>query len=135
MSTDPGDIILDPFLGTGTTGIAAKALGRHYIGIDLDLEYVSLASKKLSSVNETKYKGFFVSNYLGKIQSIRDIDAEKVFPAQLTSTEKKLNKLNVINNSALRGLNREFATQPKILEKVGSYKIRSTKKKSGLKEK
>jgi site-specific DNA-methyltransferase (adenine-specific) len=36
MSTDEEDIVLDPFVGTGTTAIAAKKLGRKFIGIDID---------------------------------------------------------------------------------------------------
>jgi site-specific DNA-methyltransferase (adenine-specific) len=94
MSTDPGDVVLDPFLGTGTTAIAAKALGRHFIGIDIDHEYVELAKHKLRKVRETTYMGYFVSYFLGKVQSIRDIDAAKVFPPQLTSVEKKRMKEN-----------------------------------------
>lgn len=89
MSTDPGDIVLDPFLGTGTTAIAAKKLGRQFIGIDLDAEYIEIAEEKLLKVEKTIYKGVFVSNFLGNIQSIRDIDAAKLFPPQLTSVEKK----------------------------------------------
>jgi len=90
MSTDEGDVVLDPFLGTGTTAIAAKTLGRHYIGIELDELYVKIAQHKLERVTESKLEGFFVSRYLKKIQSIRDADAKKLFPPQLTSQEKKL---------------------------------------------
>ena len=39
-STKPGDVILDPFFGTGTTGAAAKRLGRHFIGIEREPDYV-----------------------------------------------------------------------------------------------
>jgi len=53
-------------------------LGRHFVGIDLDKEYVAIASKKIEHAHETKYKGFYVSIYLEKIQSIRDIDAAKI---------------------------------------------------------
>ncbi|MDD4876546.1 MAG: site-specific DNA-methyltransferase [Dehalococcoidales bacterium] len=94
MGTDPGDIVFDPFLGTGTTAIAAKALGRHFIGIELDNEYVKIANKKIESVVETKFQGYFVSYFLGKIQSVRDIDAAKIYPAQLTTVEKKKLKDN-----------------------------------------
>jgi site-specific DNA-methyltransferase (adenine-specific) len=89
MSTDPGDTVLDPFLGTGTTAIAAKRLGRRFVGIDLDPEYAKIAEKKLRKVEKSIYKGVFVSYFLGNIQSIRDVDAAKIFPPQLTSVEKK----------------------------------------------
>jgi len=89
MSTDPGDLVLDPFLGTGTTAIAAKALGRHYIGIEIDPFYKQIAEAKLAQVLPSTYRGVYVSYYLGNIQSIRDVDAKALFPPQLTSTEKK----------------------------------------------
>lgn len=49
MSSDEGDIILDPFIGT--TAIAAKRLGRTYIGIDIDTDYVNIARDKLAQEN------------------------------------------------------------------------------------
>jgi site-specific DNA-methyltransferase (adenine-specific) len=89
MTTDPGDVVLDPFLGTGTTAIAAKALGRHYIGIEIDPFYKKIAEEKLANITPSLYKGYYVSFYLGNIQTIRDIEARAMFPSQLTSTEKK----------------------------------------------
>lgn len=41
-----GDIVLDPFMGSGTTGVAALKTGRHYIGIDKEKDYVDLANKR-----------------------------------------------------------------------------------------
>lgn len=41
--TNPGDIVLDPFMGSGTTAVVAKKLGRNYIGIDLNADYVDIA--------------------------------------------------------------------------------------------
>lgn len=124
MSTDPGDVVLDPFLGTGTTAVAAKTLGRHFVGIDIDSEYVKIAGDKLEQVQETTYRGYFVSNFLGKIQSIRDIDASKIFPPQLTTTEKKRMKEND-NHHEYVPYNEEdsaVAMQAKLLEKEATYR-------------
>lgn len=49
-STFEGDLILDPFCGSSTTGVAAKQLGRKYIGIDEEKEYVELSIRRLNSV-------------------------------------------------------------------------------------
>jgi DNA modification methylase len=46
-STKEGDIVLDPFMGTGTTGVAAKSLGRNWIGFDLQEEYIKIAKKRI----------------------------------------------------------------------------------------
>jgi 16S rRNA G966 N2-methylase RsmD len=48
--TGPGDLILDPFCGAGTTGVAAIALGRGFIGIDIDESVVSIAKARLAEV-------------------------------------------------------------------------------------
>lgn len=78
MATDEGDIVLDPFIGTGTTAVAAKKLGRHFIGIDIDPYYVKLSREKLSNVKESKIGNFYVSVFLDKILTIRDKDWEKL---------------------------------------------------------
>ncbi len=49
-TTKPGDVVLDPFFGTGTTGAAAKALGRRFIGIERDPDYVAAARSRIASV-------------------------------------------------------------------------------------
>ncbi len=48
--TRPGDVILDPFFGTGTTGAAAKRLGRRYIGIEREAAYAKLARERIARV-------------------------------------------------------------------------------------
>lgn len=49
-TTNPGDVILDPFFGTGTTGAVAKMLGRDFIGIEREASYRKVAEKRLASV-------------------------------------------------------------------------------------
>ncbi len=50
ISTRPGDIVLDPMAGTGTTGVVAHRLGRHYILIERDPKYAAAARKRLNAV-------------------------------------------------------------------------------------
>lgn len=47
-ATDPGDIVLDPFTGSSTTGVAAIRNGRHFIGIDNNVDYLELSVKRLN---------------------------------------------------------------------------------------
>ncbi len=47
-ASNPGDVIFDPFLGSGTTSVVAKKLGRRYVGIELDREYACIAEKRLA---------------------------------------------------------------------------------------
>jgi modification methylase len=49
-STNPGDVILDPFFGTGTTGAVAKRLGRRFIGVERDLTYAAAARSRIAAV-------------------------------------------------------------------------------------
>ncbi|MCC6905921.1 MAG: site-specific DNA-methyltransferase [Anaerolineae bacterium] len=46
-SSNPGDVILDPFFGSGTTGVVARRLGRHWIGIEQDERYVRVARERI----------------------------------------------------------------------------------------
>ena len=79
MSSDEGDLILDPFSGTGTTALAAKRLGRNYIGLELDKEYVQISKNKLKMESpDSKVGDIWVSFYLDGIVTIRDSDWEKL---------------------------------------------------------
>jgi modification methylase len=48
-SSQPGDVVLDPFFGTGTTGAVAKKLGRHFIGIERDPGYIAAAKARIAA--------------------------------------------------------------------------------------
>lgn len=60
-STKPGDIILDPFVGSGTTAAAAKELGRQFIGIDREPIYVDAAQKRVDQIKPIDLSGIEVS--------------------------------------------------------------------------
>ncbi|WP_312796108.1 site-specific DNA-methyltransferase [Tianweitania sp.] len=49
-STKPGDVVLDPFFGSGTTGAVAKRLGRHYVGIEREQAYIDAAQERIADV-------------------------------------------------------------------------------------
>ncbi len=49
-STRPGDIVLDPFFGSGTTGAVAKRLGRHFVGIEREQDYIDAATGRIAAV-------------------------------------------------------------------------------------
>ena len=47
LFTEPGDLVLDPFVGSGTTAVAAVQLGRDYLGIDTELEYIEVSKQRI----------------------------------------------------------------------------------------
>jgi DNA modification methylase len=49
-SSNPGDVVLDPFFGSGTTGAVARRLGRHWIGIEREAGYARLAAERIAAV-------------------------------------------------------------------------------------
>mgnify|MGYP000630876620 CR=1 FL=1 len=49
-TTNPGDVVLDPFFGTGTTGAVAKRLGRRFVGIERDADYARAARERIARV-------------------------------------------------------------------------------------
>nr|WP_187431948.1 site-specific DNA-methyltransferase [Roseobacter litoralis] len=60
-STNPGDVILDPFFGTGTTGAVAKMLGRDFIGIEREAAYRKVAEKRIAATRKFDREALEVS--------------------------------------------------------------------------
>ena len=61
-STDPQAVILDPFLGSGTSAAVAKKLGRRWIGIERDNKYVSAAKKRLKQISSPDPTGIDIKS-------------------------------------------------------------------------
>ncbi len=47
-----GNVVLDPFIGSGTTALVAKKLGRHFLGCDINAEYVEMAADRLNEASD-----------------------------------------------------------------------------------
>jgi modification methylase len=60
-TTNPGDVVLDPFFGTGTTGAVAKRMGRRFVGIERDPGYAALAAKRIAAVVPTSAENLAVT--------------------------------------------------------------------------
>jgi modification methylase len=59
-SSNPGDVVLDPFFGSGTTGAVAKKLGRNWIGIERERKYIKVAQKRIEAVQQADEESLHV---------------------------------------------------------------------------
>ena len=91
VSSNPGDVVLDPFAGSGTTLAVAKKLGRRWLGCELSEEYVRAATKRLKSVCDG--------------ESL-DGPADPIGSAPSTANGKKLREATVISSSSSADLGR-----------------------------
>lgn len=55
-SSNPGDVVLDPFFGTGTTGAVAKKLHRHWLGLERDPAYVKVAQERIDAITPPPFE-------------------------------------------------------------------------------
>jgi site-specific DNA-methyltransferase (adenine-specific) len=93
LSTDEGDCVFDPFMGTGTTAVAAKRLGRQYYGIELDPLYLDICNKRLEAETlESKVGSAWVSCHLNRVHTIRDCDVWDSKNKEFRQTWKSLFK-------------------------------------------
>jgi site-specific DNA-methyltransferase (adenine-specific) len=97
MSTNEGDVILDPFVGTGTTAIAAERLGRKYIGFDIDNNYVNITNDKINKENlPSKIGNVWVSFFIKEVVTIRDKDWEELSPSyEIPKDIKKIDYIKI----------------------------------------
>lgn len=111
MGTEENDIILDPFIGTGTTALAAKRLGRNFIGFEKDEKYCEIANKKINSENFiSKIDKYWVSFYLNEIVSLREEDWNILkdffeIPKDIKSIDTQ--KIKLISNNKIKAVNKK----------------------------
>ena len=124
LSTDENDIVLDPFLGTGTTTISAKRLGRKYIGFEIDPVYAIISQQKLKAVKSNHKLGkVWVSFYLSDITTIRhkDWDSMKDF-FHLPKLAKAVDNQKVADKSLIPKL--DHFNLPEVHRKLGPISLK-----------
>jgi site-specific DNA-methyltransferase (adenine-specific) len=89
-SSNEGDFVLDPFLGSGTTSVVAKKLNRKYLGIELDNTFACLAEKRLSIAEEDKSIQGYFDGVFWERNSIQE-------QAKKNSSKKDDDKISIFN--------------------------------------
>ena len=96
-SSRPGDLVLDPFCGTGTTGAAAKRLGRQFIGIERDPAYAAAAGARIFEVEplpEATLAPFMTAREAPRVPFAQLLERGLLMPgARLTDAKRKVNAL------------------------------------------
>ncbi|MBX8800942.1 site-specific DNA-methyltransferase [Ochrobactrum sp. MR28] len=91
-SSKPGDVILDPFFGSGTTGAVAKRLGRHFVGIEREQSYIDAATKRIAAVDplgKTELKVMSGKRAEPRVAFISVIEAGLLRPGTVLSDVKR----------------------------------------------
>ena len=102
-SSNPGDVVLDPFFGSGTTGAVAKKLGRNWIGIEREKKYVRLAQKRIDAVQSADEEALHVQNRKqARIPFGTLLENGLLQPGQILYFAKNGTKAKILSNGHLR---------------------------------
>jgi site-specific DNA-methyltransferase (adenine-specific) len=102
-SSDPGDIVLDPFFGSGTTGAVAKKLGRNWIGIERDKKYIKVAQKRIDTVPKTDEEAIHVKKRKqARVPFGALIENGLLQPGQILYFAKNGTKAKILSNGHIR---------------------------------
>ena len=131
IATDEGDIVLDPFCGSGTTLVAAKMKGRRYIGIDVSIEAIELTKSRLETPIKTESellnKGR--SSYVNADEkSLAILTGLDVLPVHRNAGIDAISKRNYLSKPAPIRVQREHETLSEAAAKLAS----AAKKKGAL---
>ena len=99
LVTDEGDIVLDPFMGSGTTGVACIKSNRHFVGIELDEKYYDIAYRRIEDEKRECVKNLFDvldDETIKELEKQRIIEDKKNTPIHSKTTSERLTQ-NEIN--------------------------------------
>jgi site-specific DNA-methyltransferase (adenine-specific) len=97
-STNERDIVLDPFLGSGTTSVVSKKLNRHYIGIEEQKEYCALAEYRLAQANIDKNIQGYAGGYFWERNTMME---QMKMSGEVTNKNEKRDKVKNIESMSL----------------------------------
>ncbi|WP_280139146.1 site-specific DNA-methyltransferase [Methylobacterium sp. GXS13] len=91
-ATNPGDVVLDPFFGTGTTGAVAKRLGRRFIGIEREATYAEAARERIAAVQPLSKAALMVAptkRAEPRVPFLSVIEAGHIRPGEIVTDERR----------------------------------------------
>ncbi|WP_283214852.1 site-specific DNA-methyltransferase [Methylobacterium tardum] len=91
-ATNPGDVVLDPFFGTGTTGAVAKRLGRRFIGIERETVYAEAARERIAAVETLSKAALMVAptkRAEPRVPFLSVIEAGHIRPGEIVTDERR----------------------------------------------
>jgi DNA modification methylase len=91
VSSNPGDCILDPFSGSGTTAVAAHQLARNYVAIEISKKYVQNAEKRLTELKKRKQTNLFLNT--NELNELKRLIADITKPVNEITADEKLLEL------------------------------------------
>jgi hypothetical protein len=109
LSTNPGDVVLDGLAGTGTTAVVAAKLGRRYVAIDLDEEYIEITRQKIYQISTMG------NIYRSSIKKPRKPYSKKALQLELQKLAQQLGRLPTptdVQNMSQYGLDAFLTTFP-----------------------
>jgi len=117
-SSNPGDCVLDPFSGSGTTAAAAYQLGRNYVGIEISDMYVKESIKRLTNLEKKHSHNLFLNE--SELSELQRLSTDINIPIKEIAADKNLlehftNQLSVRMNNQKRYKTEEIATALKDL--------------------
>ena len=102
-SSNPGDVVLDPFFGSGTTGAVAKKLGRTWIGIEREKKYIKIAQKRIEAVKEADSEAVEIERRKQvRVPFGALLENGIVRPGQILYFAKNSTKAKILSNGHLR---------------------------------
>ncbi len=128
-TTDVGDVVLDPFFGTGTTGAVAKTLGRHFIGIERDEDYLSAAHARINSavpIDASDLKPTPSPRTAPRVAFGQLVETGLIRPGEKLYSSKlkrsaKIARVKADGSIELQGKTKKAVPQQGSIHKIGAY--------------